>query len=189
MDPHLSSAFGTESKHQKKIINTESDLQQLPVDAQVASKAVHEKRKRNADAAHRFRQRRKEKEAGTAENISSLEQQIKKIEEEKDFLRAERDHYREERDFFRDVANRTPSQALLLPRPLSPRQRHTPFDTIGYGCIRSESRSEGKDTRGFFSTPSQSVLMTSAFAPNHGHRPRDPLPPRPFKPICSLLAT
>ena len=88
---------------------------QVLVDVQSASKYMDEKRKRNAVSSHNFRQRRKEKERETRENISRLEADIREMAEE-------RDHYRKERDYFQNVAiyNRIP----IEPRPLSPRRRH-----------------------------------------------------------------
>lgn len=124
-NPLLSSAFGTKSQDPMMIINTGGGLQQVPINTQVASKAADEKRKQNATASHRFRQRRKVKETENAKTISNLEQHITKLKGDNEFLRAERDFYYKERDFFRDVATRTSSQASILPRPLSPRQRHT----------------------------------------------------------------
>ncbi|MCJ1231505.1 hypothetical protein MMC12_008182, partial [Toensbergia leucococca] len=115
--------FDNESQHQMTIIDTGSGFHYVPVDAQIASKAADEKRKRNATASHRFRQRRKEKEEESAEKVSNMEQRIRELEGENDFLRVERDFYRGERNFFRNAATHTSSQAPFLPRPLSPRQR------------------------------------------------------------------
>ena len=176
-------ALGTEGQHQMMIIDTGSGFQQVPVNAHIASKAADEKRKRNATASHRFRQRRKEKEVGNARNISNLERRIRELEGEKVSLRVERDFYRGERDFFRNVATRTSSQASILPRPLSPRQERTaPNTTINYGCIQSKScdHSGGRNTRGFSSAPSQGVLMPSKFDTSNRHLPQNPLPSRPF---------
>jgi hypothetical protein len=85
-------------------------LIQAPIDVQAASKVADEKRRRNATASHRFRQRRKEK---NSENVANLEAQGREMEKE-------RDHYRTERDYFRDLAR---SHYLpVAPRPLSPKR-------------------------------------------------------------------
>jgi len=97
-------------------LDTENGPLQVPIEVQAASKVADEKRKRNATASHRFRQRRKEKEHETNQATLKLEQKIRDIEVEREF-------YRGERDYFRNVVTRTPGQARLLPRPLSPRQR------------------------------------------------------------------
>ena len=175
--------FDNESQHQMTIIDTGSGFHYVPVDAQIASKAADEKRKRNATASHRFRQRRKEKEEESAEKVSNMEQRIRELEGENDFLRVERDFYRGERNFFRNAATHTSSQAPFLPRPLSPRQRRPARSTpIDYGCIQPKScdHNEGRNTRGFNSAPSQGVLMPSKFASNNRHMPQNPLPSRPF---------
>ena len=175
--------FDIEGQHQMMIIDTRSGFQHVPVNTQVASKAADEKRNRNATASHRFRQRRKEKEEENAKKFSNMEQRIRELEGEKDFYRGERDFYRGERDFFRNVATHTSSQASFLPRPLSPRLRRPALSTpIDYGYIqpKSRNRSEGRNTRGFNSAPSQGVFIPSEFASNNRHMPQNPLPSRPF---------
>ena len=183
-------AFGTEGQYRMITLDTEKGPLQVPVDVQAASKVADEKRKRNATASHRFRQRRKEKERETSEEISKLEQRVRAMEEERDF-------YHGERDYFRDVATRTSSQAPLLPRPLSPRQRlHTSLSApMGYSNAQSQDaesgdRNGGRNTR----------LRTSAYAPRQGalmpsesissgnkHKPQGPFPPNPgpFHPSAS----
>ncbi len=183
-------AFGTEGQYRMITLDTENGPLQVPVDVQAASKVADEKRKRNATASHRFRQRRKEKERETSEEISKLEQRVRAMEEERDF-------YRGERDYFRDVATRTSSQAPLLPRPLSPRQRrHTSLSApMGYSNAQSQDaesgdRNGGRNTRLRTSAyaPRQGALMPSEFiSSGKKHRPQGPFPPnpRPFDPSAS----
>ena len=110
-----SSSSTSQSQYQIMKFDTTQGAIQVLVDKQAASKVADEKRKRNATASHNFRQRRKEKERETRENIDRLEAHIREVIEE-------RDHYRRERDYFQNVAlyNRIP----IEPRPLSPRRRH-----------------------------------------------------------------
>lgn len=63
----------------------------IPSDIQVPTQMAGETRKRSATASHRFRQRRKEKEQGAANDITRLEQQVKNMADERDILRRERD--------------------------------------------------------------------------------------------------
>ena len=144
----LQEAFGTEGQYRMMTLETKNGPPQVSVDMQAASKFANEKRKRNATASHRFRQRRKEKERGTSQHISKLEQQIREIKEDREF-------YRGERDYFRNVATRAPSLARLPPRPLSPRQtRHISLGgPTGYSNTQSQDR-EGR-------------LRTAAYAPPH----------------------
>ena len=114
-------AFGTEGQYPTMTLETENGPLQIPIDVQAGSKVAGDKRKRNATASQRFRQRREEKERETSQKISKLEQQIQETMKEREFYRGERDDYR-------NIATRTPSRAQLLPRPLSPRlKRHIPF--------------------------------------------------------------
>ncbi len=53
-------AFGTEGQYRIITLETENGPLQVPVDVQAVSKVADEKRKGNATASHRFRQRRKE---------------------------------------------------------------------------------------------------------------------------------
>jgi len=135
------------STYQMMTLDTENGPIQVPVDVQAASKVADEKRKRNATASHRFRQRRKEKERETSQNIAKLEQQIREIDEE-------REHYRRERDYFREVAVRSPGQAHLLSRPISPRQmrRASLGGAMGFGNVQFQgseggNRNGGRNTR------------------------------------------
>ncbi len=50
----------------------ERDLVQISIDVHIASKDADVKRRKNAIVSHRFRQRRKEKEQKTSENIIRL---------------------------------------------------------------------------------------------------------------------
>ena len=106
------SSTAAQSQYQMMVLETEQGPIQIPVDMQVASKVQDEKRKRNATASHRFRQRRKEKEE-TIKNITKLlEAQVRETEKE-------RNHYRGERDHFRDLAFR--HRLPVAPRPPTPK--------------------------------------------------------------------
>ena len=173
-------AFDTEAQHKMITLDTENGLLQVPINVQTTSKVADEKRKRNATASHRFRQRRKEKDRGASEEISKLEQRVRETEEERDF-------YRRERGYFRDVATRTSSHAALLPRLLSPRQRrHISLGRpIGYSNSQSQDpesggRNGGRDTelRTSANVPPQGALMPSELiSSGNNHRPRGPFPP------------
>ena len=56
------SSTAAQSQYQTMMLETAQGPIQIPVDLQAASKVQDEKRKRNATASHRFRQRRKKKE-------------------------------------------------------------------------------------------------------------------------------
>ena len=154
-------ASDTEGQCPTIILETENGPLQVPIDMQAGSKVADEKRKRNATASHRFRQRRQEKERETSHNISKLEQQIRETTEEIDF-------YRSERDYFRDIATHAPGGAQLLPRPLSPWQKRqiSLCGLTGYCDAQSQDyESGGRDTRRLTDTyaPPQGALMPSEF--------------------------
>lgn len=54
-------AFAIESRYQETALSTENGLLRVSVDVQAASKAANERRKRNAKAVRRCRQRRKDR--------------------------------------------------------------------------------------------------------------------------------
>ena len=109
-----SSSSITQNQYHMMILDTAQDPVQVPIDVQSTSTATNEKRKRNAIASHKFRQRREEKERKAYENTKRLEAIIREMAEEKD-------HYRKERDFFQNAAlyNCIPVE----PRPPSPSRR------------------------------------------------------------------
>ena len=92
----------------------------IPCDVQSTSKLANDKRKRNAGASQRFRQRRKHKDQETVETIKKLEARVRETTEE-------RNCYLKERDHFRDQAIR--SHKYIAPRPPSP--RHRQYATLG----------------------------------------------------------
>ncbi|KAL9610158.1 MAG: hypothetical protein Q9167_005112 [Letrouitia subvulpina] len=110
----VSSATG-QGQYRVMTLETEQGPIHVPVDVQAASKVADEKRRRNATASHRFRQRRKEKERETSQNIAKLEHQVRDMAEDSEY-------YRQERDYFRNLISKSPGQAHLAARPLSPRQ-------------------------------------------------------------------
>ncbi|KAL8718482.1 MAG: hypothetical protein Q9225_004383 [Loekoesia sp. 1 TL-2023] len=84
----------------------------VPADAQAASKAVGERRKRRAITSYQYRQRKKKEEQETSRNIANLEKELRETKEKVDF-------YLSERNYFRDLAWR---QHQGIPqRPLSPK--------------------------------------------------------------------
>ena len=107
------SSVNGEVTYQMMILDAENNPIQIPVNMQATSKVANEKRKRNATASRRFRQRRKEEERRNSQTIAQLEQQIRQLEEEKEY-------FRKERDYFRQITFRNPGQARLLPQPISP---------------------------------------------------------------------
>ncbi len=84
-------------KYQLMTLDTDHGPIQVPVEVQGASKVADEKRKRNATASHRFRQRRKD-------IIAKLELQLRATTEE-------RDSYQEQAAYFSTVACSTSGQA------------------------------------------------------------------------------
>ncbi len=58
-------AFAIESRYQETALSTENGLLRVSVDVQAASKAANERRKRNAKAVRRCRQRRKDRDRET----------------------------------------------------------------------------------------------------------------------------
>ena len=103
-----------QSQYQILMLKTEQGPIQVPFDDQAASKIADEKRKRNATASHRFRQRRKDQGKEDSIKISGLEAQLRKLTEEKDY-------YQRDRDFLQDAVLRY--RIPIPPRPLSPRRR------------------------------------------------------------------
>jgi len=166
-------AFGTEGQYRMMTLETENGPLQVSVDVQAASKVADEKRKRNATASHRFRQRRKEKERGTSQHISKLEQQIREIKEDREF-------YRGERDYFRNVATRAPGLTRLPPRPLSPRQtRHTSLGgPAGYSNAQSQDPERRLRTTAY-APPHDALVPTKFISSGDKHRQQVPFPPHP----------
>ena len=123
----------------------------MPVDVSTASKAADEKRRRNAGASQRFRQRRKEKELEFFNKIDKLEARIREMQNERDHshdlvskleaqvreMQNERDHSHDlvskleaqvremqnERDHSHDLVSRH-DQAFIPQSPPPERQRH-----------------------------------------------------------------
>lgn len=78
---------GTAGRYPMTPMDTGGNLLCVPIAKQLASEAADTKRKRNARAFHRFRQRRNE-ELETAKQISGLEQQIQELGKERDYYRS-----------------------------------------------------------------------------------------------------
>ena len=70
-------------------LDTENAPIQAPVDARVSSKSADEKRKSNATASHRFRQRRKNQEREIAQKIQRLKHQVNILREMKNTRKVE----------------------------------------------------------------------------------------------------
>lgn len=112
---------------------------QIPVDVQAASKMADEKRKRNAGASARFRERRKLKEKEAATTIHRLETQLREATEDAEF-------YRRERDSLAQLLYQAPGGDRHFPRPSSPRRTRvpgTPGSSVGGGDTASGSGSGG----------------------------------------------
>lgn len=65
---------------------------QVPIDVEVGSRATDEKRKRNAGASARFRQRKKMREQAWAEEFRKLNQRIMQLHAALDSCKKDRDH-------------------------------------------------------------------------------------------------
>lgn len=87
------SAVG-QSTYQLRTLDTDQGPMQVPVDVQAASKLGDEKRKRNAGASARFRQRRTKEEWEASQTIDKLESQLREAGEEREYYRVERDYFR-----------------------------------------------------------------------------------------------
>ena len=149
----------TQSQYQMMVVETERGFVQVPVDVHTASKDADKKRRRNAAASQRFRQRRKEKEQKTSENIAELEAQVREMEEE-------RDHYRTERDHFRSLAFR--HRLPVAPRPPTPkRQQHAAMN--GASLVQNQEfegdGQNGGHTRQCPGVPSQGLPPSAAWPP------------------------
>ena len=79
------------AKVHQEMIEAYSYSPVIPSEIQAPIQVPDEKRKRNATASHRFRQRRKEREQQAANNIARLEQQAKNMAHQRDSYRRERD--------------------------------------------------------------------------------------------------
>jgi hypothetical protein len=146
------SSMTAQSQYQMMTLETEQGPIQLPVDVQAASKVSNKKRKRDAATSQRFRQRRKEKERETFENIAKLEAQVRETAEE-------RDHYLREKDHFRDIALR--HRIHITPRPPSPRRRR--YATLGGASLAQYQEAEGSER-----SSTQARRRTSDYVPPQG---------------------
>ena len=79
--------------YQLMTFDTDQGPIEVPVDVQAASKMADEKRKRDAGASTRFRQRWKEEEREYSLTISKLENQVREISSEKEYYRTKRDYF------------------------------------------------------------------------------------------------
>ena len=175
----VSSAVG-HSTYQLMAFDTDQGPIQVPVDVQAASKMADEKRKRNAGASQRFRQRRKDKERESSTTISKLETQLREMSEE-------REYYRVERDYFRGIVYNSPAQAQVVPRLPSPRQRKfSQSGNVGTMVDSQWQQSEerggqaGRNTRRRISAygpgyENQAQTAVAAPTPSPGYPPTPPL--------------
>ncbi len=152
-----------QSQYRTMIFETVYGPIQVPVDVQAASKVADEKRKRNATASHGFRQRRKEKEQETADNISRLEAEVK--------------YYQLERDFLQGVLQE--NHIPIPPRAPSPRRRHTSLEGPQHQDTAASARNEGRNNR----------RRTNAYVPPQwlpSQTVEAPLPMPPFKHMTTM---
>ena len=113
-------------------VETSHGQMQIPMDVQGASRVADEKRRRNAGASARFRQRRKEKEMASSREIEDLKQRIHDLGEDCDF-------YRKERDVLMAALYNSTEGSRLFPRPTSPRRHRSIADP-------SSQSEEGQDS-------------------------------------------
>ncbi|KAL8650947.1 MAG: hypothetical protein Q9210_003525 [Variospora velana] len=149
------SSTTAQSQCQIMTLRMEHGAVQVPVDRQAGSKAADEKRNRNAAASHRFRQRRKEREDKTSENIARLEATVREMAED-------RDHYLQEREYFQGMALRY--RLPITPRPPSPRRRR--HATLSGAPLAPCQEAEGSGRSG-----RQIRRRTSAYVPPQGPPP------------------
>lgn len=92
------------------------------------SKDADEKRKRNAAASARFRQRRKKDNKELVQSNEKLEQQVKELEYNLRSAEQDREFYRNERDrYFGMLVRRTTMREAELQGPPSPRLSRQPY--------------------------------------------------------------
>lgn len=84
----------------------------VKIDTQTASKITNEKRKRNAGASARFRQRCKDKEQAASQEIANLKRKIYELTQELNLCK-------NERDYLRDVCENNGNLALSKTREAS----------------------------------------------------------------------
>ncbi|KAL2048932.1 hypothetical protein ABVK25_010785 [Lepraria finkii] len=139
-----------QSQSRMMIYETEQGVTQVPVDLQATSKTANEKRKRNATASHRFRQRRKEREGEMSNTISKLEADVK--------------YYQLERDFLQDLLQK---KRIPIPtRAPSPRRRrHASLGGSQNDDTGTPAQNGGRNTR----------RQTSAYAPPRWVEPPPPM--------------
>lgn len=151
-------------------VETSHGQMHIPMDVQGASRMADEKRRRNAGASARFRQRRKEKEMASSREIDDLKRQIRDLSDDCDF-------YRSERDVFMAAAYKTPEGSRLFPRPSSPHRQRSLVDPsspsegtqdsprVQHFEERGEHDGGGSHTRRRLDTP------PPQYAPYRGHAP------------------
>jgi len=96
-------------------LETDQGSFDIPVDVMGASRQADEKRRRNAGASARFRQRKKDKESASTKEIDDMRQQIHELGEDAEF-------YRQERDYLVSALYNTSEGERHFPRRPSPRQ-------------------------------------------------------------------
>jgi len=155
-------------QYQSMTLETEEGPIQVPVDVQAASKIADEKRKRNTIASHRFRQRRKEREQETSNNISSLKAQVREMTEDKEY-------YQRERDILLDVLQR--NNIAIPPRPPPPRQiRHASLGGSQDQDMGTPAPNGGRNTR----------RRTSEYVSPQWQHPHTVAPMLPFERIPTV---
>lgn len=124
----------------------------VPVDVHQASKLADEKRKRNAGASARFRQRRKLKEKDANTSIDKLNQQTRDLERRVREVEQERDYYRTQRDRLRDVVYQTPEiRHHAMQGPPSPRSMHAASYQSSHDSLQTQGHPSG--SAGFSTRP------------------------------------
>lgn len=143
---HQTTAEGSASlQNAYRLLKLETDQGSIdiPVDLMGASRQADEKRRRNAGASARFRQRKKDKESASTREIDDMRQQIHELGEDAEF-------YRQERDYLVGALYNTVEGERHFPRRPSPRQ---------YRSVQESSEMDLEYTRG----PSQASDPHSDF--------------------------
>ena len=132
------SVFSTPSK--PVTMEKQEGMISVDIDAELGSKAAHEKRQRNATASCRYRQRRREKEQENSKIIiSGLEAQVWKLTKEKDF-------YQHRCETLRNVILQ--NDFFMPPLPTSPRcSRQASLDARLYQENEASAPKRGKKRR------------------------------------------
>jgi hypothetical protein len=165
----------------------------VPVNTQIASRAADQKRKRNAGASRRFRERKKLKTEEAKEEFKNFQQAIRDLRGLAERLEAQRDYYRKEKHGLRVIlqgdpalaelaADRSPSPELLfanmVPSPELP--------SVYWPASSTERPAQRRRKTRAAAPPEGTRSASSGALPHHVPLPQyrqHPIPPAPPSPV------